>query len=99
MEPRLVQQKSAEDQVTTKIESQVMDEAVLIDSCRTKRAEQIEDKLDNMYSGNSIFSGAPHLLHTPKTTENKFEGVVSELSTTPQQIIITTGEQKPNGTA
>ncbi|KAF5403509.1 Diacylglycerol kinase, partial [Paragonimus heterotremus] len=99
MEPNLVQQKPAEDHVITKRESQVMNESISIDSCNTKQAEQIADKLDSTYGEKSIFSGEPHLLHTWKTTGNKWEEVGSEPSTTPQLPVITTGEQNSNRTA
>ncbi|KAA3679096.1 diacylglycerol kinase (ATP) [Paragonimus westermani] len=53
MDSRLVQQKSAENQVTAKTETPVMNEPTLIGSCKTKQAEQIGLKLDGMYDGNS----------------------------------------------
>ncbi|KAF7262127.1 hypothetical protein EG68_00576 [Paragonimus skrjabini miyazakii] len=99
MEPRLVQRKSTEDQVTTKTESHAMNESIVIDSCKNKQAEQTGDKLNSIYGGNSIFSSGPHLLHISKTTEKKCGEVGSGSSTIPQQIITTTSEQKPNRTA
>ncbi|KAF8569498.1 hypothetical protein P879_02214 [Paragonimus westermani] len=96
MESRLVQQKSAEDQVTAETETPVMNEPTVIGSCKTKQVEQIGHKPDVMYDGNSIFSGTSELLHMSKTTENKRRGEGSEPNTPPRQLITNAGQQKPN---